>query len=190
MSYTPSIAFVCASLREGSINRRLESALMERAQARGARVERVDLGEYEMPLYHGDLDTPDTVPALIARLKTFDAVVIVSPEYNGSLPPLLKNVIDWTSTVETGHLTGPDYGVASCTPGPMSGIMCMRQLAYILNRLGADVVPTQVGCGLAAQAFDAQGKLIAEPASSLADKMLGQLMERARRRACVSDEEE
>ena len=73
--------------------------------------------------------------------------------------------------------------------------MCMRQIVYILNRLGADVVPTQVGCGHAAKAFDAQGQLIAEPSSSLADKMLGQLIERARRRACVQkgmrgDEEE
>lgn len=185
MSSPVSIGFLCASLREGSINRRLEAALMAKAESRGARAERVDLNDYDMPLYHGDQETPDTVPALIAKLKTFDAVVVVSPEYNGSLPPLLKNAIDWTSTVETGHLTGPDYAVASCTPGPMSGIMCMRQIAYILNRLGADVVPTQVGCGNAATAFDAQGQLIAEPANSLADKMLGQLMERARRRACV-----
>jgi NAD(P)H-dependent FMN reductase len=89
---------------------------------------------------------------------------------------LLKNVIDWTSTVETGHLTGPVYGIAACTPGPMSGIMCLRQLHYILNRLGASVVPTQVGCGNASAAFDGEGRLAAEPANSLSDKMLGQLI--------------
>lgn len=150
---------------------------MMKAAESGASAEAVSLSDYEMPLYHGDHDTPDAVPALIAKLKTFDAVVIVSPEYNGSLPPLLKNTIDWTSTVETGHITGPVYGIASCTPGPMSGIMCMRQIHYILTRLGAEVVPTQVGCGMAGSAFD-NGKLVAQPASNLADKMIGQLITR------------
>ncbi|GLQ20705.1 NADPH-dependent FMN reductase [Algimonas porphyrae] len=180
MSDPVSIAFVCASLREGSINQTLETALMIKAAALDAEPVKIDLSEYDMPLYHGDLRTPDTVQALIDRLKTFDAIVIVTPEYNGSLPPLLKNVIDWTSTVETGHLTGPIYGIASCTPGPMSGIMCLRQLHYILNRVGAEVVPAQVGCGNASKAFDGEGRIAVEPTNGLADKMLGQLIERAR----------
>ena len=128
MSNPVSIAFICASLRHGSINQTLEGALMVKAASLGAASTKIDLADYEMPLFHGDLKAPDTVKALIERLKSFEAVVIVTPEYNGSLPPLLKNVIDWTSTVETGHLTGPAYGIAACTPGPMSGIMCLRQL--------------------------------------------------------------
>jgi chromate reductase len=180
MSKPISIAFICASLRHGSINQTLETALMIKAAAMGAAPTKVDLSDYEMPLYHGDLKTPDTVQPLIDHLKSFDAVVMVTPEYNGSLPPLLKNVIDWTSTIETGHLTGPIYGIASCTPGPMSGIMCLRQLHYILNRCGAHVVPTQVGCGNASAAFDGDGRLSAEPANSLSDKMLGQLITQAK----------
>jgi NAD(P)H-dependent FMN reductase len=176
MSNPVSIAFICASLRHGSINQKLEDALMIKAAALGAEPTKIDLTDYEMPLFHGDIKGPDTVKALIERLKGFEAVVIVTPEYNGSLPPLLKNVIDWTSTVETGHLTGPVYGIAACTPGPMSGIMCLRQLHYILNRLGASVVPTQVGCGNASAAFDGEGRLAAEPANSLSDKMFGQLI--------------
>lgn len=180
MSKPVSIAFICASLRHGAINQRLETALMIKAAALGAEPLKIDLSDYEMPLFHGDLKTPDTVKTLIEHLKTFDAVVMVTPEYNGSLPPLLKNVIDWTSTVETGHFTGPVYGIASCTPGPMSGIMCLRQLHYILNRVGAEVVPTHVGCGNASAAFDGEGRLSAEPANSLSDKMLGQLIKRAK----------
>lgn len=180
MSKPVSIAFICASLRHGSINQSLEAALMIKATALGAEPTKVNLSDYEMPLFHGDIQAPDTVKALIEHLKSFDAVVIVTPEYNGSLPPLLKNVIDWTSTVETGHLTGPIYGIASCTPGPMSGIMCLRQLHYILTRLGAEVVPTQVGCGKAAAAFDGDGRLSIEPTNGLADKMLGQLITRAK----------
>lgn len=180
MSKPVSIAFICASLRAGSINQQLETALMIKASAMGAEPTKVDLSDYEMPLFHGDLNGPDTVKALIEHLKGFDAVVIVTPEYNGSLPPLLKNMIDWTSTVETGHFTGPVYGIAACTPGPMSGIMCLRQLHYILNRVGAEVVPTQVGCGNAAAAFDGDGLLSAEPTNGLSDKMLGQLIARAK----------
>lgn len=176
MSKPVSIAFVCASLRQGSINQQLEGALMIKAADLGAEPVKVDLNDFEMPLFHGDLKPPQTVQALIDHLKWFEAVVIVTPEYNGSLPPLLKNTIDWTSTIETGHLTGPVYGIASCTPGPMSGIMCMRQLHYVLNRLGATVMPTQVGCGNAAKAFDGEGRLAVEPTNSLADKMLGQLI--------------
>lgn len=180
MSKPVSIAFICASLRHGSINQQLETALMIKASEMDAAPTKVDLNDYEMPLFHGDLKTPDTVQALIDHLKSFDAVVIVTPEYNGSLPPLLKNMIDWTSTVETGHLTGPVYGIASCTPGPMSGIMCLRQLHYILNRVGAEVVQTHVGCGNAAAAFDGDARLAAELPDSLADKMLGQLITRAK----------
>lgn len=176
MSNPVSIAFICGSLRHGSINQKLETALMVKAAGLGATPTKVDLSDYDMPLFHGDTKAPDTVKALIEHLKTFDAVVVITPEYNGSLPPLLKNVIDWTSTVETGHFTGPVYGIAACTPGPMSGIMCLRQLHYILNRVGATVVPTQVGCGNASAAFDGAGRLSAEPSNSLADKMFGQII--------------
>ena len=175
------IGFLCGSLRAGSINKQLEKALIKRAKALGAKTSVINLNSFELPLYHGDLKTPANVKKLIRKMKGFDAIVITTPEYNGGLTPLLKNAIDWTSTVETGHITGPVYGIASATPGPMSGIMGMRQLAYILNRLGAQVIPTQVGCGVASTAFDSKGNLTAEPASALADKMLSSLMERAAR---------
>ena len=186
MDTRPTVAFLCGSLRTGSINRQLESALMLRAERAGLAPTRVDLADYELPLYHGDLELPDNATRLVGTLEGFDAVVVVSPEYNGSLPPLLKNVIDWTSTHSTNHLRGPVYGIASCTPGPMSGIMCMRQIAYILTRLGAEVVPTQVGVGLASQAFD--GEDLAEGRSAeLADTMLGSLRTRALQKRAYSE---
>lgn len=174
----PRIALVCGSLREGSINQQLAKAIAKKIKAAGAKASHVDLGSYDLPLYHGDLDTPPGVKKLIRRLKGFDGVIMVTPEYNGGLPPVLKNAIDWTSTVETGHISGPVYGIASCTPGPMSGIMVMRQLQFILMRLGANLVPKQLGCGHAAKAFDKKGNLTAEPASTFADVMIAQMLER------------
>ena len=168
---SPKIGFLCASLRAGSINKKLETALVKRFEAKGAKAHIIDLNDFGLPLYNGDMNEPDGVKKLIKAMKSCDGIVIVSPEYNGGLPPVLKNAIDWTSTVETGHIQGPIYGIASCTPGPMSGIMVMRQIQYILTRLGADVLPVQTGCGNASQAFDEEGNLTSEPASTLADKM-------------------
>ena len=174
----PKIGFLCGSLRQDSINKQLSKALQKKVKATGAKTGEINLATYDLPIYHGDLKPPPGVKKLINRMKGFDGVIIVSPEYNGGLPPVLKNAIDWTSTVEMGHIAGKVFGIASCTPGPMSGIMVMRQIQFIMMRLGADLVPTQAGCGGAANAFDAKGNLVAEPASSLADKMIGQMLTR------------
>ena len=174
----PKIAFICASLREGSINKKLEKALIKRFKAAGAKTSSINLAKYEMPIFHGDLDTPDTVKKFIRRLNGFDGIVVVSPEYNGCLPPLLKNTIDWTSTVSTDYIKTAVIGLASCTPGPMSGIMCMRQMQFIFTRLGGDVLPIQVGCGNASKAFNPRGDLVAQPTSDMADKMRDMMLER------------
>lgn len=175
---TPKIGFLCGSLRKESINKSLETALLNGFDKAGANTIIIDLAVYDLPLYHGDLNLPKGVKTLIADMKSCDGIVITSPEYNGGLTPVLKNAIDWTSTVETGHISGPIYSIASCSPGPMSGIMGMRQLQYILTRLGAQTIPVQVGCGNAEQAFDEKGKLIAEPAASLAKKMTETMLAR------------
>ena len=179
---TPKIALICGSLRNESINHTLLKALQKRVKSAGAKATEVKLSDYDLPLYHGDLETPPAVKKLIRRLKGFDGVVIVTPEYNGGLPPVLKNAIDWTSTVETGHISGPVYGIAACSPGPMSGIMCLRQLQFILMRLGAELVPQQVGCGHGGSAFDSKGNLTAQPAATFADKMISHMLERIARK--------
>ncbi len=179
---SPKIGFLCGSLRMASINKQLEKALVKGFKAHGAKTTIIDLAGYELPLFHGDMTQPAGVKKLIRKMKSCDGIVITSPEYNGGIPPVLKNAIDWTSTVETGHIRGPVYAIASCTPGPMSGIMCMRQVQYILTRLGGEVVPVQVGCGLAAQAFDKKGVLIAEPAATLAVGMTESMLERIARK--------
>ncbi len=180
---TPRFGLMCGSLRADSINLRLLKALQSRLIEAGAEADYVNIGDYDLPLYHGDLEQPKGVKRLIECLKGYDGVIIITPEYNGSLPPVLKNAIDWTSTVETGHISGPVYGIGSCSPGPMSGIMAMRELQFLLMRLGAELVPQQVGCGHADKAFDAEGHLVAQPASKFADNMIGQMLERIARKA-------
>lgn len=175
---TPTIGFLCGSLREGSINQKLEKALIKRFKRAGVKTTSINLGTYDLPLFHGDLDLPAGVKKLARKIKSCDGVVVVSPEYNGSLPPLLKNAIDWTSILGKAHFEAPYWGIASCTPGPMSGIMCMRQLNYILMRVGAHVSPVQVGVGHASAAFDSKGELIAQPSSDLADNLIADMLAR------------
>ena len=179
----PKIGFLCGSLRENSINKKLEAALVKRFKLAGAKTSIIDLARYELPIFHGDKSPPAAAKKLITKMKNFDGIVITSPEYNGGLPPVLKNAIDWTSTIETGHIKGPVYGITSCSPGPMSGIMGMRQIQYILTRLGAEVIPTQVGCGHASTAFDKKGNLTLEPASTLADTLRDAMLERIARKS-------
>lgn len=178
MANAPKIGFISGSLRGGSINQKLMRALRKRVKDAGAKTTEIDLGKYDLPIFHGDLETPAAVKKLVTKMKSCDGIIIVTPEYNGCLPPVLKNAIDWTSTTGTAQFTGPIYGIASCTPGPMSGIMCLRQLHYILNRVGAHVVTTHVGTGHASAAFDAKGNLTAQPSTMLADKMIDQLLTR------------
>jgi len=64
----------------------------------------------------------------------------------------------------------------------MSGIMCLRQLQFILMRLGAELVPQQVGCGHAGKAFDNKNNLVAQPAATFADKMISQMLDRIARK--------
>lgn len=174
----PLIGFICGSLRDGSINKKLEKALTLRFERAGTKTTSIDLGTYDLPLYHGDLDLPAGVETLVEKIRSCDGVVVVSPEYNGSLPPVLKNAIDWTSKTSKAHFEEAYWGIASCTPGPMSGIMCMRQINYILMRVGSHVSPIQVGVGNAKDAFDNEGELIAEPSATLADKLIKDMLAR------------
>ena len=169
---SPLIGFICGSLRDGSINKRLEKALIKRFERAEFETTTINLDAYDLPLYHGDLSPPAGVKKLTCKLGSCDGIVVISPEYNGGLPPVLKNAIDWASTEGKAHFETPYWGIASCTPGPMSGIMCMRQINYILMRLSAHVSPVQVGVGSAEHAFDAAGELIAEPSASLAEALI------------------
>jgi len=168
---SPTIGFICGSLRSGSINKALEVALSAKVNAAGAAALSVDLADYDLPLFHGDLEAPQNLQALVKLLSSLDGIIIVSPEYNGGLPPVLKNMIDWVSTVAKEPFANPVYGIASCTPGPMSGIMCMRQINYILMRLGAEVM------------FNEDGELIAQPSANLADKLISTMIARIAQKA-------
>lgn len=179
----PIIGFMCGSRRTGSINRALTQALIMRCDKANAKTREIDLASYNLPLFHGDLDLIEGVTRLKDDMRACDGIIVVTPEYNGSLPPFLKNAIDWVSITGTEQFSEPVYGIAACTPGPLSGVMVLRELNYILTRVGAEVVSTHLGVGRAAEAFNDQGELVIQPSADLADVMIHNILKRAAQKA-------
>lgn len=178
------LAIFSGSTREGSINRKLERALVPMLEGEGFDVTVVSLADYPMPLYDGDWEgangAPDSAKALGKLLAAQDAVMVVTPEYNGSLPPLLKNTIDWMTRIgDMSQYHNPIWAIAACTPGPMSGIMVMRQLQYILTRIGTQVLQFQLGVGNASTAFNEDGSLANQFFVDMAKKQIANLAKRA-----------
>ena len=103
------ILVIPGSLRTGSLNARLAAtAAYELAQV-GADVTRISLGDFPLPIYDGDLQTKSGVPKHAVNLKRMigvhHGVLVVTPEYNSSVPPLVKNAIDWVTRVQDAHET-------------------------------------------------------------------------------------
>jgi len=157
------------SARRDSVNRRLAAAAASKAIALGAEVELLDLAEYPMPLYDGDLESeqgiPATVSAVRSKLLAADGVLIACPEYNGSITPLLKNLIDWTSRPEPGvadglvAYRGKVAALVAASPGALGGIRGLVHVRAILSGIGVHVVPGDLAVGGAYGAFDEAGAL-------------------------------
>src|SRR6266478_477787 len=101
------ILVIPGSLRSGSLNARLAAVAAHELAQSGAEVTRISLADFPLPIYDGDLQAKSGVPKNAVNLKRMigahQGVLIVTPEYNSSLPPLLKNAIDWVSRVQDAH---------------------------------------------------------------------------------------
>lgn len=145
------VVILCGSTRTGSFNEQLARLLMARLQARGVRCRYVDLRDHPMPLLAGDvLDTdgpPASAHALHALLAAARAVVIVSPEYNGAMTPLLKNSVDWVSRVDIATFFTKPVVLAAATPGRRAGAAVLSLTTTWLRSIGADVHEATFGLG-------------------------------------------
>src|SRR5450631_469612 len=103
------ILVIPGSLRSGSHNARLAAAAAYQFAQAGAEVSRISLSDFPLPIYDGDLQTKSGVPKHAINLKRMmsahHGVLIVTPEYNSSVPPLVKNAIDWVSRVQDNQET-------------------------------------------------------------------------------------
>ena len=172
------ILVFAGSTRADSYNRKLAQAAAAALRTSGVDVSYADLKDYPMPLYEGDVEAaqglPERAKAFKRLLLTHDAFVIASPEYNGSFPALLKNVIDWTSRPEPGEkpltaFRGKTAALLSASPGQGGGQRGLRHLRELLEMIGVGVIPAQLAIPRAFEAFDAEGALVrAEDRNALA----------------------
>lgn len=161
---TPKILVFAGSTRAGSVNARLAGSAARELSLLDCEVTRISLEDYPLPIYNGDLEDAEGVPENAKKLaKLFDShdgFFIATPEYNGSLSPLLKNTIDWISRLSSvdGKDISPYRGkvavIAAASPGGMGGISMLYHLRDILVRLGVLVISDQIALGNAAKAFD------------------------------------
>ncbi len=163
MATAPRILAFSGSARRESLNRKLLAVVVDAVRAVGGEVTLLDLNEYTLPLYHGDLEDAEGLPAnarkLIDLISSHDALLIASPEYNSQITPLLKNTIDWCTRADENPLRGKVAGVVSASPGAFGGIRSMTLARQLLTHLGCQVIPAQCVLPNADKAFDATGRL-------------------------------
>jgi NAD(P)H-dependent FMN reductase len=183
MPNAPKILAFAGSAREASFNKTLVKIAAEGARAAGAEVTYVDLRDLPMPLYDQDLEAKEGFPENVLKFKELmmahQGFLIASPEYNGSITPLLKNAIDWASRPLPGE---PPFALScfrdkvavlmSASPGALGGLRGLTHVRAILSGIGTLVLPDQQAIPKAYEAFDTDGRLKA-PEQQTAIEQLG-----------------
>lgn len=166
---TPKILAFAGSTRTASYNKLLVRFAAAAAGAAGAEVTLLDLRDYPLPLFDGDLEEQQGLPENARKLKALfrahDALLIASPEYNSSITAVLKNTLDWVSRAESDDepalvaYRGKAAALLSASPGALGGLRGLVHLRAILGNIGVIVLPDQVAVPKAHEAFDDQGAL-------------------------------
>lgn len=152
-----------ASLRRESLNNRLAGLAAQVAQRNGATVDEVRIADFDCPFYDGDLEAtqqwPAGVDSFCRRLKAADAFIIASPEYNASLPGVLKNLIDWTSRLRPQPFNGKQGLLLSASPSMVGGNRGLWALRIPFEHLGARIYPDMFSLAQAHEAFAEDGRI-------------------------------
>jgi chromate reductase len=169
MSY-PKILVIPGSLRAKSYNVRLAALATKELTLADADVTRISLVDYPLPIYDADLAEKAGPPINALKLKQLmcahQGVFIASPEYNASIPPLVKNTIDWISVVREGGepalaaYQNRVFALSGASPGrsgAMQSLLALRQVLAVGCR--ALVIAEQVSVPNAGQAFDDMDEL-------------------------------
>ena len=171
MSATRVLVFA-GSARQGSLNQKLAAVAARELELAGAAVTPVDLRALSLPVYDADIEAsgmPAGARTLRRLFAEHEALLLVSPEYNGFPTPLLINAFDWASrpVAEDGLPSGPAAmsgtvaGLLSASPGAFGGLRSLLFTRQFLQmNLGMLIVPEQFGLGLAENAFDPAGALV------------------------------
>jgi chromate reductase, NAD(P)H dehydrogenase (quinone) len=163
------ILVIPGSLRSGSLNAKLAAAAAHEFALAGAEVTRISLADFPLPIYDGDLQTKSGVPKNAVNLKRMmsahHGVLIVTPEYNSSVPALVKNTIDWVTRVQDAHETRGQvfreraFAIAAASESRLGGTRSLAALRLILTACHASVIPNQLALSFAGEAYDDMDRL-------------------------------
>jgi len=157
------VTAISGSLRKGSVNKKLLEQAVKIAREMGATVTVIDLKDYPIPFYDADLESAEGMPPYAKKLRdswvSSDALLIATPEYNGSLTAVLKNAIDWVSRSEDGKSSraafdGKRFAIMSASPGKRGGARALKHLRDIIECEGGTVIEKQVAIANAYQQFE------------------------------------
>jgi chromate reductase len=171
----PSLVALCGSLRAASHNRKL---MNEAIRLFGPAD--VTVGDLNLPLYSGDLEDAEGIPAAVATLaeaiRVADAVLIASPEYNKAPSGVLKNALDWISRVKPGVWAGKPVAIMSASTGRAGGEVAQYQLRHWLSPFPTRVLTgNMVMVAGAADQFDADGRLVTESYAAALGRLMAAL---------------
>jgi chromate reductase len=158
---------IAGSLRRGSYNHALLREAAERLPAGAELVEFDRLGE--IPPYDADVEAegiPEPVEALRQAMRDADAVIVATPEYNHSIPGVLKNALDWASRpAGQSALTGTPAAVVGASTGMFGAVWAQAETRKVLGALGGRVVERELPVARAAELYR-DGRLELSPEQS------------------------
>jgi NAD(P)H-dependent FMN reductase len=185
MASSPQILAFSGSARRESLNKQFLAVAVEEVRRAGGEVTLIDLGDYELPLYHGDLEDKDGLPAnarkLVDLIKGHAGLLIASPEYNSMITPLLKNTIDWCSRADDDPFPGKVAAIVSASPGAYGANRSLKLAQQLLLHLGCQIVPAMASLPQAHKAFGPDGKLADARAHKAATELAKALVEMTRK---------
>ncbi|WP_315723206.1 MULTISPECIES: NAD(P)H-dependent oxidoreductase [unclassified Bradyrhizobium] len=183
------ILVIPGSTRAGSHNARLAAAAAYRFVQADADVTRISLADFPLPIYEADLEAGSGVPRAAIDLKRMidahDGVLLVTPEYNGSVPPLLSNAIAWLSRVDEppegrgAVFRGRPFAIAAASENRFGGERALAALRLMLTACNALVIPSQLALAFADKAFNDMDRLRLPADVNALDALVRQLIETA-----------
>ena len=165
----PKILVFAGSNRIGAFSGKLAAAAAIELGKTGADVTRISLIDYPLPIMDEDLEREKGIPEnaykLARMFAAHDGMLMCSPEYNASIPPLLKNTLDWVSRIskDNGKPLKPYQGkiaaLCSSSDGALAGIRGLVHLRAVAMNIGMTVISEQCSIAKASEAFDDGGQL-------------------------------
>lgn len=152
---------ICGSLRKDSINEHLRRHMSAKLGEAGVIVTDLDLRQFEMPIFNQDIEdageTPEAAKRLAELFRSHDIVLIISPEYNGGVTPLIANLVSWVSREKPNPFKHAVFGIGGMSDGKYATIFALSHLRDTLSKIGALVVPTLLGLGPYPDVLDEDG---------------------------------